>query len=142
MLDEKKIRLMTQMARYENGAGKEDLRITRFYRSDYIALGLLKNFLFTTLGYFLVWGVIIADHMEYLLANLHKVKISAVVGEFIIGYLVFLIIYSAVTYRKRYRRYGEAKKNVKRYYTGLERLSRTYYGEAEETLRSAGGKNL
>ena len=36
MLDEKKIRLMTDLARYENQHGKEELKISRYYRSDYL----------------------------------------------------------------------------------------------------------
>ena len=34
--------------------GKEDLRISKYYRGDYIGLGLLKNFILTTIGYFRV----------------------------------------------------------------------------------------
>ena len=35
---------MTNLARYEDGAGKEDLRISKYYRGDYIGLGLLEEF--------------------------------------------------------------------------------------------------
>ena len=44
MLKEEKIRLMTKLARYESGEGKEELRIARYYRSDYIGLALFRNF--------------------------------------------------------------------------------------------------
>ena len=44
MLDEKKIRLMTDLARYENQHGKEELKISRYYRSDYLGLALFRNF--------------------------------------------------------------------------------------------------
>ena len=44
MLDEKKIRLMTELAKYEKKHGKEDLRISRYYRSDYLGLALLRIF--------------------------------------------------------------------------------------------------
>ena len=51
MVNEKKIRLMTQLSRYEENDGKEDLKIMKYYRSDYLGVALLKNFFLTTLGY-------------------------------------------------------------------------------------------
>ncbi|MCH1982146.1 hypothetical protein MCG98_06150 [Ruminococcus sp. OA3] len=131
MLDQNRIRLMTNLARYEDGAGKEDLRISKYYRSDYIGIGLLKNFILTTIGYFLVWGAIIAYNMEYLLDNLHKVNMSVVILEFVIGYLLFLVLYSVVTYIRKRRRYEEARENVKNYYDGLNELARLY-GQDEQ----------
>ena len=96
----------------------------------------------TTLGYLLVWGVIIAYNMDYLLDNLHKVKIFVVVVEFIVGYLIFLILYSVITWIKRRRQYGQAREEVEQYYNGLEELSRRYYGAGgkEKTGKTAGGK--
>ncbi|MGI6010631.1 MAG: hypothetical protein ACOX8H_03920 [Ruminococcus sp.] len=132
MLDEKKICLMTKLARLESKISKDKFHIVRYQRSDYIGLGLLKNFIYTTLGYLLIWGVIIAYNMEYLLDNLHKVKISAVVVEFIVGYLIFMIMYSVITYIKRRRQYEEAERDVAQYYAGLEELSRRYYRETKK----------
>ena len=142
MLDEKKICLMTKLARFESRTGKESLRIIRHHRGDYIGMGLLRNFFETTLGYLLVWGVIIAYNMDYLLDNLHKVKIFVVVVEFIVGYLIFLILYSVITWIKRRRQYEQAREEVEQYYNGLEVLSRRYYGAGgkEKTGKTAGGK--
>ena len=142
MLDEKKICLMTKLARFESRTGKESLRIIRHHRGDYIGMGLLRNFFETTLGYLLVWGVIIAYNMDYLLDNLHKVKIFVVVVEFIVGYLIFLIVYSVITWIKRRRQYEQAREEVEQYYNGLEELSRRYYGAGgkEKTGKTAGGK--
>ena len=142
MLDEKKICLMTKLARFESRTGKESLRIIRHHRGDYIGMGLLRNFFETTLGYLLVWGVIIAYNMDYLLDNLHKVKIFVVVVEFIVGYLIFLILYSIITWIRRRRQYEQAREEVEQYYNGLEELSRTYYGAGgkEKTGKTAGGK--
>lgn len=142
MLDEKKICLMTKLARFESRTGKESLRIIRHHRGDYIGMGLLRNFFETTLGYLLVWGVIIAYNMDYLLDNLHKVKIFVVVVEFIVGYLIFLILYSIITWIRRRRQYEQAREEVEQYYNGLEELSRRYYGAGgkEKTGKTAGGK--
>ena len=57
MLKKEKIRLMTKLARYESGEGKEELRIARYYRSDYIGLALFRNFFLASIGYLVTIGV-------------------------------------------------------------------------------------
>ena len=49
MPDEKKVRAMIDLARYENGEGREDIRIRRYYRTDYMALQLIKSWIFTSI---------------------------------------------------------------------------------------------
>ncbi len=129
MVDEQKIRLMTKLARYESEEGAKELRIVTYRRNGYIGIGVLKNFILTTIGYLLIWGVIIAYNMDYLLDNLHKVKLSVVLVEFIVGYLVFLIIYTFITYISRFRRYQKARENVRMYYAGLSELHAKFYSE-------------
>ena len=126
MLDTKKVRLMTELAHYETEEGKEDLKISRYYRSDYIGIGLLKNLLLVTLGYILLWGLIIAYNLDFLLDNLHKLNFSFVIVEVVVGYIVVVVIYSAITYAMRFSRYLKAKKSVHEYYDKLDELVQLY----------------
>ena len=126
MLDIKKVRLMTELAHYETEEGKEDLKISRYYRSDYIGIGLLKNLLLITLGYILLWGLLIAYNLDFLLDNLHKLNFSFVIVEVVAGYIVVVVIYSAITYAMRFSRYLKAKKSVQEYYDKLDELVQLY----------------
>ena len=130
MLDVEKVRLMTELARYENAEGKEDLRISRYYRSDYIGISLLKNLLAVSLGYLLLWGIIVAYNLDFLLDNVHKMDFSFIIFEFVIGYAVIVLIYSIITYTLGFSRYAKAKKRVNGYDTALEHLA-SVYGEDE-----------
>ena len=51
MLNEEKIILMTQMASYEENEGKKNMAIGRYFRSDYIAIQVLKSILCATIAY-------------------------------------------------------------------------------------------
>lgn len=51
MLNEEKIILMTQMASYEENEGKKNMAIGRYFRSDYIAIQVLKSVLCATIAY-------------------------------------------------------------------------------------------
>jgi len=126
MLDIKKVRLMTELAHYETEKGKKDLKISRYYRSDYIGIGLLKNLLLVTLGYILLWGLIIAYNLDFLLDNLHKLNFSFIIVEMVVGYIVVVVIYSTITYTMRFSRYLKAKKSVQEYYDKLNELMQLY----------------
>ena len=130
MLDEEKIRLMTKLAHYESEQGKEELKISRYYRSDYIGIGLLKNLLLISLGYILLWGLIVAYNLDFLLDNLHKLNFSFVIFEIAIGYVAIVLIYSIITYVKRFSQYRKAKKSVQEYYSKLTELMQLY-GESD-----------
>lgn len=56
MLNEEKIKIMNKLAMYEQGEGKKYLPVSKYYRSDYIGLALIKNFFLVTIGYGLATG--------------------------------------------------------------------------------------
>ena len=57
MLDKRKVRIMTRLALYEQNQGKEDFRISEYYRKDYAGLHAIFSFLWVTVGYILVLGL-------------------------------------------------------------------------------------
>ena len=44
MVNEEKVKVMNRLAMYEHGEGRKYLPVSRYYRSDYIGLALIKNF--------------------------------------------------------------------------------------------------
>ena len=126
MLDVEKIRLMTELVRYENEQNREDLKVSRYYRSDYIGIALLKNLLIMSIGYVLLWGVIIAYNLDYLLDNLHKMDFAFVIFEFAVGYVIIVLLYSIITYIIKFSRYEKARKSVGGYYEKLGELMEIY----------------
>ena len=62
-MDEKRLSRMIHLAMYEQVDGKEDIAISRFFRLDYIGLGLLKNFVLVTVAYFILIGFFIISHL-------------------------------------------------------------------------------
>ena len=126
MLNLEKVKLMNHLAMYENNAGKTYLPISKFYRSDYIGMALIKNFFLVTIGYLLLVAVIFAYFAEFLLNSIHKMNLVTLGAELIIGYLVVLAVYTVLTYVQYSVRYHRAKKSVKQYYIQLTKLERMY----------------
>ena len=124
MVDQERVRLMTRLARYENGEGVEDFRIRKYYRSDYTALQLIKTWILTTLGYGLLLGLVIAGNVEFLLDNIDSMNLRVLFSWILIGYIVLIGAYFAAVYISSVIRYNRVRRNVKEYLTALERISR------------------
>ena len=133
MLNEEKIKIMNKLAMYEQGEGKKYLPVSRYYRSDYIGLALIKNFFLVTIGYCLILAGIAAYFGEYLVDNIHRMDLVAVGRNAVIGYVVVLVVFSVATYIQYSVRYHKAKKSVKEYYQELTQLNKIYSREEKKS---------
>ena len=135
MINEEKVKIMTKIAMYEQGKGRKYLPVSKYYRSDYIGLALIKNFFLVTIGYVMAIAAVAVYFGEYLMENLHKMDLVSLGIYIIIGYVAALVGYSILTYIQYSVKYFKAKKSVKEYYTQLTELSKIY---TREEKRSAG----
>ena len=122
MLNEKRIRIMMDLSRYEKQHGKEELKISRFYRSDYLAFGLFRNLFLTTLGYGIILVLVVLYNMEYLLNNIHSMNLFYLAGVVVAGYVGLLAIYSVATYVRYSIRYRKGRHGVHMYDRKLAEL--------------------
>ena len=133
MINEEKVKIMTKLAMYEQGKGRKYLPVSKYYRSDYIGLALIKNFFLVTIGYCLSVAAVAVYFGEYLLENIHRMNLVT------LGiYLIVLVAYSVLTYIQYSVQYYRAKKSVREYYSQLTELNKIY---AREEKKSSGRGN-
>ena len=96
MINEEKVKIMTKLAMYEQGKGRKYLPVSKYYRSDYIGLALIKNFFLVTIGYCLIVAAVAVYFGEYLLENIHKMNLIMLGVYIVIGYLIVLVAYPDV----------------------------------------------
>lgn len=135
MLNTEKVKLMTKLAMYESREGKQYLPVSKYYRSDYIGLALIKNFFLVTLGYGLLLLAGFGYFAEYLMEHIHKMNLVSLGVRVLLGYIGVLILYSVLTYVQYAWRYHKAKKSVKDYYVQLTRLNKMYQKEERKLAR-------
>lgn len=135
MINEEKVKVMTKLAMYEQGEGRKYLPVSKYYRSDYIGLALIKNFFLVTIGYALVLAGVAAYFSEYLMNNIHKMNLISLGVYILAGYLILLVAYSVLTYIQYSVKYYRAKKSVKGYFEQLTNLNKIY---GREEKKSAG----
>lgn len=129
MLNEERVKLMTQMAAYENALGQDDLKISSYYRKDYASLNTLISVLWITVGYGILVGLILVSNLEAFMKNLTMTKMVWTGGTIVGVYLVLVIIYCVAVSDLYKRRHNKAKQRVKRYYRDLARLGKLYVKE-------------
>lgn len=134
MLNEEKVKVMNKLAMYEKGEGRKYLPVSKYYRSDYIGLALIKNFFLVTIGYVLLLAGAAAYFGDYLMENIHKMDLITLGIYVLLGYVAALLVYSLLTYIQYSVKYHRAKKSVKQYYIELTRLEKMY--EREEKKQS------
>lgn len=124
MLDKKKIRLMTRLAAYDKKNAKRDLKISNYYKKDYVSFNTLATVVWITIGYAIVAGLYALCNLEMLLENLTVTKLLVLAGGAVGVYVVLIIIYCICASTVYSKRYHKAKLRTRRYYRDLARLSK------------------
>lgn len=138
MLNEERVILMTQMASYENGEGKKNVKIGNYFRSDYIAVQVLKSVICGTITFAILFALYIFYDFERFMQDLYKIDLIAFAKDILIKYAVSVVVYSLLTYVICTYRYAKAKNSLRTYYHSLKKLNSLYSGE-NAGKKSAGG---
>lgn len=129
MLNEKRIKLMVKLASYEAKEGKEDLKISSYYRKDYTSFHVLYTLLWVTVGYVIAAGVIILVEMERLLENMTMHSMIMILAGVAAGYIAVLILYGLAAYYLYRKKHNQARQRVRQYNHDLIVLNKMYEKE-------------
>lgn len=129
MLNEKRIKLMVKLAAYEAKEGKEDLKISGYYRKDYTSFHVLYTLLWMTLGYVIVAGLLMLMFMEKILETLTVNFLIKLAVAAVAGYIILLIAYGVIAYCFYKKKHNSARERVKQYNHDLIILNKMYEKE-------------
>lgn len=129
MLDKRKIRLMTKLALYEQNEGREDMKISAYYKKDYVSMKMIATLIWTTIGYGCAMLLVLAWGMTGWMEKLTLALIVMLVAVILLGNLALLIITFIITSRISNRKHRDARMRMKRYNHGLLQLMKMYEKE-------------
>lgn len=125
MLNEDRIKLMTKMAIYQEDH-KEDIKISDYFKHDYIGLRLIGNILWVTIGFILILIVFALMNLEKIMDTL-TLDWLVKTGVIVLGvYLIVILAYAVIGHFAYGRIHKKAKLGVREYYGNLRRLEREY----------------
>lgn len=131
MVNENKVKLMTKMAMYESNEGREDLKISSYYRQDYVSLQTIITVLWITLGYAIAVGIGAVLFLEKIMEKLDLTLMIVLFACLVSGWLILIIVYGFAASSFYQRKHRNARKRVKKFNHDLTRLNRKYEREKE-----------
>lgn len=126
MLSEERVILMTKLASYEEHEGKKNMKIGRYFRSDYIAVEIIKSVFCATLAFGLIFALFIFYDFEVFMQDIYKMDLISFATRILMYYGIWAASYGAVAYVVCARRYARAKKSLRLYYQNLKKLHSLY----------------
>lgn len=129
MLNEKRLKLMTRHAIYENHDGKEDFKISEYYQKDYASLNTWKSIIWVTIGYAIIIGAILLIFLDKIFNVTTISGLLVIVGAIVTGYFMVIVITGIIAHDFYKKKHIEARKRVKRFNNNLTRLGRMYEKE-------------
>lgn len=136
MLNEERVILMTHLSSYESGEGKKNVRIGNYFRSDYIAIQILKSVISGTVAFGIIFALYIFYDFEVFMEDLYKIDLIAFAKSVLKNYAVFIVAYGLLTYIVCTYRYAKVKKSLKCYYHNLKKLG-SLYGDGSARRQNA-----
>lgn len=130
MLNEKRLKLMTRMAIYENHDGKEDFKISEYYQKDYASLNTWKSIIWVTIGYAIIAGAIMLVFLDQIFSVSSLSGLLIIAGVVVSGYLIVAVITGIIAHDFYKKKHIEARKRVKKFNNNLTRLGRMYEKES------------
>ena len=129
MLDERKVKLMTKLALYEETYGKEDFKISAYYRKDYARLHVIYAFLSVSVGYVCLVALLLLAGVEDIMSNMSNGLILFLFLIILAGYVGVVIVYCGIASHIYNEKHKKARKRVKKYNHNLIQLLKMYEKE-------------
>lgn len=129
MLDKNRIRLMAKMAEYEKSLASEDMKISSYFKKDYAGFNTLITAIWITIGYAILFGLIVLCNGDALMNNLTTTKLVMIAAVTVGGYIILLVAYCVCASGFYKSKHNKAKQRVKEYYRELNFLGKMYMKE-------------
>lgn len=126
MVNEKKVRLMMQLALDEKRFYKDELDESGYFRSDYIRSNTLKVLLGYSISYLLIMGLVAMYYVDYLFTNVVQMDMQSMVwlaGCIYVGLLLIITLFCVLFYMTKYT---NNRKRLRKYMMEIDKLQKFY----------------
>ncbi|MBO7730024.1 MAG: hypothetical protein J6S31_04115 [Lachnospiraceae bacterium] len=132
MLNNKKVQIMSKIALYEHGEGKETLKLNKYLKDDYTSVKLLSSLPLGILTALLITALVFCLDTDWPLKLYSSIGGTLAVLIYVGAFVVFVVLYcffSAYMFKLKYDRH---RGNLRRYGLDLKRLETIYSEEQNE----------
>lgn len=134
MISEEKVKIMAEMARYEKNHGKEDFRVYKYTKKDYIRLETLKTSIALLISFLIMTGLLCIIKLDDVIMKLREGKVIVSAAVIIGIYVVIFFIYLHFTKKKASKHYDEVRARMLIYDKHLEDLEALHEEKENEDV--------
>ena len=135
MLNEEKIRQMTELALLKKKKGEQMFEIDNYLKEVYVGKQMLKSFFVYTFCFILIIVLAVLYNLEDLVISVNTVGMYSVF--YIVIYILGLIAFEMITYRFFSKKYDEAQRGLKMYNDRLNYFEKKF--DNKDKLQNNGG---
>lgn len=129
MIQQEKLKTMTQLALYEKKKKKQDISVYHYERQDYIHFKSLKTMIAATAAFLIIVGFVAAWNIEVIISHFDTYDYKKIGLAVLAAYLVFLFFYTKITAGRSQEQYNLVRPRIRRYYRNLKKMEEFYEGE-------------
>lgn len=134
MINQERTRLMTKLALYDTKAGKKELKITRYFPGDYVAVQMIWSFVCGTMAFVIIAVLAALYNIETLMLELFSMDITLFARNILVAYIIFIACYICICYGYHSYRYGKFKKRVNAYILRVKELYKHYVQNGNQNM--------
>ena len=135
MLNEEKIRQMTELALLKKRKGEQMFEIDNYFKEDYVGKQMLKSFFVYTFCFILIIVLAVLYNLEDLVISVNTVGMYSFF--YIVIYILGLIAFEMITYRFFSKKYDEVQRSLKMYNDRLNYFEKKF--DNKDKLQNNGG---
>lgn len=139
MLNEEKVRYMTQLAIFEKNEGKKIFPINRYFKKDYVGGQMFRSFFGYTFCYLLILLMWVLYKLDELLNDMSIDDLLNAGERWGVIYVAGLVIYLIITWIVYSKRYDYAARSQTMYVSKLKHLVRRYEKDRSDRMRDNRG---
>ena len=139
MLNEEKVRYMTELAIFEKNEGKKIFPINRYFKKDYVGGQMFRSFFGYTFCYCLLLLMWVLYKLDELLNDMSIDEILRAGERWGIIYVAGLAVYLFITWSVYAKRYDYASRSQTMYASKLKHLLKRYDKDRTARLRDNRG---
>ncbi len=134
MISEEKVKIMTEIAKYEKNYGRTDFRVNRYKKKDYVRFETIKMSVCMIFAFLIFTGAICIFQLDQVIMNLKEGKLFLMAAVLIVLYIIVYVIYLQNTKKKASCFYDEVQTRIKIYDKHLEELQEFYEEKEKEDV--------
>lgn len=126
MIDQEKLKTMTQLALYEKNKGKKDFIAHSYEKEDYIRFQALKTGILVVMAFVIIVGIVVLWNMDALISNFDVLDYKLLIGAMVAVFAGLLAFYIFISCRQSGEEHNQAVPRVRRYQRGLKKMKEFY----------------